>query len=62
MLIVDLSVDTGTWIREMVENSDGVFGFVGMMACHDVCPKELALLEVYACLRRKVLTTKIRNL
>ena len=46
----------------MVENSDGVFGFVGMMACHDVCPKELALLEVYACLRRKVLTTKIRNL
>jgi succinate dehydrogenase/fumarate reductase-like Fe-S protein len=25
------------------------------MACHDVCPKELPLLEVYAYLRRKAL-------
>jgi len=46
---------------EIVSNSDGVFGCIGMMACHDVCPKELPLLEVYAYLRRKVLTTKIRH-
>lgn len=46
---------------EVVSNSDGVFGCIGMMACHDVCPKELPLLEVYAYLRRKVLTTKISN-
>ena len=28
------------------------------MACHDVCPKELPLLEVYAYLRRKMLLNK----
>jgi len=27
------------------------------MACHDICPKELPLLEVYAYLRRKAVTT-----
>mgnify|MGYP001827483411 CR=1 FL=1 len=42
---------------EVVSNEDGVFGCIGMMACHDVCPKELPLLEVYAYLRRKILTT-----
>ena len=40
---------------EVVASADGVFGCVGMMACHDVCPKELPLLEVYAFLRRKSL-------
>jgi fumarate reductase iron-sulfur subunit len=40
---------------EVVANADGVFGCIGMMACHDVCPKELPLLEVYAYLRRKSL-------
>lgn len=42
---------------EVVSNSDGVFGCLGMMACHDVCPKELPLLEVYAYLRRKTLAS-----
>ncbi|MGB5344915.1 MAG: fumarate reductase iron-sulfur subunit [Woeseia sp.] len=42
---------------EVVSSSDGVFGCLGMMACHDVCPKQLPLLEVYAYLRRKLLTT-----
>ena len=42
---------------EVVSNSDGVFGCLGMMACHDVCPKELPLLEVYAYLRRKALAS-----
>ena len=40
---------------EVVSNSDGVFGCLGLMACHDVCPKELPLLDVYAYLRRKTL-------
>ncbi|MGB5246289.1 MAG: fumarate reductase iron-sulfur subunit [Woeseia sp.] len=44
---------------EVVSSSDGVFGCLGMMACHDVCPKELPLLEVHAYLRRKVLTSKL---
>ena len=38
---------------ELISNEQGVFGCIGMMACHDICPKELPLLEVYAYLRRK---------
>jgi fumarate reductase iron-sulfur subunit len=41
---------------EVISNENGVFGCIGMMACHDICPKELPLLEVYAYLRRKALT------
>ena len=40
----------------VISSDDGVFGCIGLMACHDVCPKELPLLEVYAYLRRKALT------
>ena len=43
---------------DIVASSEGVFGCVGMMACADVCPKELPLLEVYAYLRRRTLGTK----
>ncbi len=46
---------------EVIANKDGVFACLGMMACHDICPKELPLLEVYAYLRRKALTTKSRD-
>jgi heterodisulfide reductase subunit C len=31
------------------------------MACQDVCPKDLPLLEVYAYLRRKALSTGMRR-
>jgi len=44
---------------EVVAGDQGVFGCVGMMACADVCPKELPLLDVYAYLRRRTLGTKI---
>lgn len=43
---------------DVVAGDDGIFGCVGMMACADVCPKELPLLEVYAYLRRRTLGTK----
>ena len=46
----------GDWF-EVVAGDDGVFGCVGLMACHDVCPKELPLLEVFAYLRRKMLAS-----
>ncbi len=39
---------------DVVSSDEGVFGCVGLMACHDVCPKGLPLLEVYAFLRRKM--------
>ncbi len=48
--------DDDEWF-EVISNEHGVFGCIGMMACHDVCPKELPLLEVYAYLRRKALAT-----
>ncbi len=48
--------DDSDWY-EVVSNAQGVFGCLGLMACHDVCPKELPLLEVYAYLRRKVIAT-----
>jgi fumarate reductase iron-sulfur subunit len=48
--------DDDEWF-EVISTADGVFGCIGMMACHDVCPKELPLLEVYAYLRRKALAS-----
>ena len=48
----------GDWF-EVVANEHGVFGCLGLMACHDVCPKELPLLEVYAYLRRKMLAAAL---
>ena len=46
---------------EVVSNDQGVFACIGMMACHDVCPKELPLLEVYAYLRRKALASRFAS-
>ncbi|MDX1509213.1 MAG: fumarate reductase iron-sulfur subunit [Woeseiaceae bacterium] len=46
--------DAADWF-EVVATDDGVFGCLGLMACHDICPKELPLLEVYAYLRRRAL-------
>ena len=40
---------------DVIAGDQGVFGCLGMMACADVCPKELPLLEVYAYLRRRTL-------
>lgn len=48
--------EEGDWF-DVVAGDDGVFGCVGLMACHDVCPKELPLLEVFAYLRRKMLAS-----
>lgn len=44
---------------ELVSNDEGVFGCIGLMACEDVCPKKLPLLEVYAYLRRRMLGSKL---
>jgi len=46
---------------ELISNEHGVFGCIGMMACHDICPKELPLLEVYAYLRRKAFSSGLAN-
>jgi fumarate reductase iron-sulfur subunit len=49
---------SGDWF-EVVSSDEGVFGCVGLMACHDICPKELSLLEVHAYLRRRILASQI---
>lgn len=43
---------------DVVASDQGVFGCIGMMACADICPKELPLLEVYAYLRRRALFSR----
>ncbi len=44
----------GDWF-EVVATDKGVFGCIGLMACEDMCPKELPLREHYAWLRRLAL-------
>lgn len=46
------------WFK-VVSDENGVFGCVGLMGCHDVCPKGLPLLEQYAYLRRKMLSARL---
>ncbi len=50
--------DDSEWF-EVIATDEGVFGCLGMMACHDVCPKELPLLEIYAYLRRKAFAARL---
>ena len=46
---------------EVVSDENGVFGCVGLMGCHDVCPKGLPLLEQYAYLRRRTLSARLHG-
>ena len=39
---------------EVVGDDDGVFGCMSLLACHDVCPKQLPLQTQIAFLRRKM--------
>lgn len=43
---------------EVVAGEQGVFGCIGLMACEDVCPKQLPLLEVHSFLRRRMLSAR----
>lgn len=43
---------------EVVAGDNGVFACIGLMACEDVCPKELPLLEVHAYLRRRMFAAR----
>jgi fumarate reductase iron-sulfur subunit len=39
---------------EVIGDDDGVFGCMSLLACHDVCPKELPLATQIAFMRRKM--------
>jgi len=41
---------------ELIGDDDGVFGCMSLLACHDVCPKNLPLATQIAFLRRKMLS------
>ncbi len=39
---------------ELIGDDDGVFGCMSLLACHDVCPKQLPLATQIAFMRRKM--------
>jgi len=41
---------------ELVGDDDGIFGCMSLLACHDVCPKELPLESQIAFLRRRMVS------
>lgn len=43
---------------ELVGDDNGVFGCMSLLACHDVCPKNLPLQSKIAYLRRKMVSIK----
>ena len=45
-----------TWF-ELVSSYEGIFGCIGMMACEDVCPKSIPLLDTFSRVRRLMLET-----
>jgi fumarate reductase iron-sulfur subunit len=42
---------------ELIGDDDGVFGCMSLLACHDVCPKDLPLETQIAFIRRKMVRT-----
>jgi len=45
---------------ELVGDDDGVFGCMSLLACHDVCPKQLPLATQIAYLRRRMAAQAFR--
>jgi len=45
---------------ELIGDDDGVFGCMSLLACHDVCPKELPLQTQIAFLRRKMVRAGLK--
>lgn len=45
---------------ELVGDDDGVFGCMSLLACHDVCPKELPLQTQIAFVRRKMVSQGVK--
>lgn len=47
---------------DVVGTDEGIFGCLGLLACEDVCPKDIRLLDQLGTLRRKMGWTAIRQL
>ncbi len=47
---------------EVVGTDEGIFGCMGLLACEDVCPKELPLQDQLGMLRRRMAWTGVKKL
>jgi fumarate reductase iron-sulfur subunit len=47
---------------DIVGNDAGVFGCMGLLACEDVCPKEIPLQDQLGILRRKMAFTAVKDI
>ncbi|MGV8074916.1 MAG: fumarate reductase iron-sulfur subunit [Syntrophobacteraceae bacterium] len=47
---------------DVVGNDEGIFGCLGLLACEDVCPKNLYLQDQFGILRRKMGWTAVQHL
>jgi fumarate reductase iron-sulfur subunit len=45
---------------EVIGDDNGIFGCMSLLACHDVCPKELPLMTQLAFVRRKMVATGMK--
>jgi fumarate reductase iron-sulfur subunit len=45
---------------ELIGDDSGVFGCMSLLACHDVCPKELPLMTQIAFIRRKMVAAGLK--
>jgi fumarate reductase iron-sulfur subunit len=46
---------------ELIGDDSGVFGCLSLLACHDVCPKNLPLSTQLAFMRRKMIRVALKN-
>ena len=47
---------------EIVGTDEGIFGCMGLLACEDVCPKQIPLQEQLGKLRRKMALAAVKNI
>jgi fumarate reductase iron-sulfur subunit len=47
---------------DIVGTDEGIFGCMGLLACEDVCPKEIPLQEQLGKLRRKMALAAVKNI
>jgi len=47
---------------DVIGTEQGIFGCVGLLGCHDICPKDIPLQETLAFVRRKMAWTSITDL
>ncbi len=47
---------------DVIGTDYGIFGFIGLLGCHDICPKDIPLQETLAFVRRKMAWTSITDL